>query len=222
MCGRYSNSKDLSELPIEFNNPIFFSPRYNIAPRQQAPVLIKQGKIEARMMRWGLIPAWAKEEGAQPINARSETLQEKPSFRRAFDGRRCLVPADGFFEWQKRGTGKTPFRFVMKKGGLFCLAGLWEKWIRPAQHDLFEEEPKILETFTIITTEANAMVKAVHDRMPVILHPEHYGWWLDEGRKGEDVQALLRPFPAEWMDCYQVSALVNNARFDGPECVELG
>lgn len=183
-------------------------------------------------MRWGLIPAWSKDESIDDklINARAETLTEKTSFRKPFASQRCLVPADGFYEWQRSERGKIPFRFTMKDGGPFCFAGLWERWIRPpqAQECLIDDEgdapqpSRVVETFTIITTTPNEMAAAIHDRMPVILSPEHYGWWIDENRKGEDLKRLLRPYPAEDMKCSRVSPLVNNPKNDGPECIKPG
>lgn len=236
MCGRFSKTKDLSELEkaVEFVCQFaYFAPRYNIAPRQQVPVIAKEkGRCVAKLMRWGLIPSWAKDEsiGDKLINARAETLTEKASFRKPFDVRRCLIPADGFYEWQRNQTPKIPFRFTMKGDGMFCFAGLWERWVKPVARDEFVfddlcDEPaqgRTVETFTIITTEANEMMKPVHDRMPVILHPEHYRWWIDEERKGKDLQVLLRPYPAEDMDCCKVSTIVNNAKNDSPECVKPG
>lgn len=234
MCGRYSNAKDLSDLAqaVEFVcRVMFFAPRYNIAPRQQAPVIVRtKGQTEARLMRWGLVPSWAKDESISDklINARAETLAEKTSFRKPFASQRCLIPADGFYEWQRSERGKTPFRFTMNGGSLFCFAGLWERWVRPPQRDEFvfddlgdEPQPsRVLETFTVITTEANDMMRPVHDRMPVILEPQHYAWWIDERRKGEDLKILLRPFRPEAMDCHRVSPLVNNVKNDGPECIK--
>jgi len=236
MCGRYSFAKELSELAalIDFIcRAPFFAPRYNIAPRQQAPVIVRaKGRTEARLMRWGLVPSWSKDEniGDKLINARAETLTEKSSFRKPFASQRCLVPADGFYEWQRSERGKIPFRFTMRDGGLFCFAGLWEKWIRPpqAQEFLIDDDrdapqpSRVLETFTILTTGANDMVRPVHDRMPVILQPQHYAWWIDERRRGDDLKILLRPFPPEAMDCHRVSSLVNNAKNDGPECIKPG
>lgn len=236
MCGRYSFAKDLSELAvlIDFICRVpFFAPRYNIAPRQQAPVIVrKKGQTEARLMRWGLIPSWAKDEstGDKLINARAETLTEKTSFKKPFASQCCLIPADGFYEWQRSERGKTPFRFTMKDGGLFCFAGLWERWIRPPKSGefVFDDEAgqpqpsRIVESFSIITTTANTMVSAIHYRMPVILSPDHFLRWIDERRDGESVKSLLRPFPAEDMDCYRVSRLVNNPKNDVPECLQPG
>ena len=233
MCGRYTITGDLAELEklIRFICKVAdFSPRYNLAPRQQAPVLIwEDGSAILKPMRWGLIPSWSKDEtiGDKLTNARAETLTEKTSFRRPFEHQRCLIPADGFYEWQTTPTGKVPFRFTRKDGGFFCMAGLWEKWKRPprvGELNLDDTEPaagQVIETFTIITTEPNPMVAAVHNRMPVILGPEHYQWWLESERfEPQFLKTLLRPYPAEDMDCHRVSKLVNSAKNDSPECIQ--
>lgn len=234
MCGRYTAAKDLSELAALIAyvcRAPFFAPRYNIAPRQQAPVIVLENdKPVLKLMRWGLVPSWANDEsiGDRLINARAETLSEKSSFRNPFARQRCLVPADGFYEWQTTPRGKTPFRFTLRDGSFFCFAGLWDRWIRPPKEGEFliddegdaPEPSRIIETFSIITTTANKMVAAVHDRMPVILSPAHYNWWIDESRSGESQRILLRPFPAEDMACYRVSWLVNDAENDLPECIK--
>ena len=246
MCARFTLSKELSEFRklIDFVCRVtFFAPRYNIAPRQRVPVIVRDEYLTvAKPMRWGLIPSWATDEsiGDRLINAPAESLTEKSSFRRLIASQRCLIPADGYYAWlaadrlpaatrrSVRPTGKMPFRFTMKDGGLFCFAGLWDKWIRlpRTQESLMEDDSdallagRLVETFTIITTAPNEMAAAVYDRMPVILHPEHYGWWLYEEGKDEDLKSLLRPFPAEEMKRYRVSELVNNARNDSPACIK--
>ena len=236
---RHTKDKEESD---EKTAEIIFYLDYNIAPRQQAPVIVlDQFQPVIKLMRWGLIPSWAKDEsiGDKLINARAETIFEKPSFRKPMEQQRCLIPADGFYEWQAEGrlptmarvdsrpTGKTPFRFTMRDNSFFCFAGIYEKWIRPPKSGEFDfgdlDEPppsRVVETFSIITTTANAMVAAIHDRMPVIVHPDHWLWWIDERRDGESVKSLLRPYPAENMDCYRVSKLVNNARNDSPDCIK--
>jgi putative SOS response-associated peptidase YedK len=180
-------------------------------------------------MRWGLIPSWAKDEtiGDKLTNARAETVMEKSSYRRPFQKQRCLIPADGFYEWQATPTGKQPFRFTRKDGGFFCMAGLWEKWIRPHREgelgldDTGPSISQIVETFTVITTTPNAMVAKVHDRMPVILGQEHFQWWLEPERfEPEFLKTLLRPYSAEDMACYRVSKLVNNAKNDTADCLQ--
>jgi len=235
MCGRYTITQDLAELEklVRFICKVVdFKPRYNLAPRAQAPILVwENGKPVLKPMRWGLIPSWSKDEtlGDKLTNARADTINEKPSFRSQFASQRCLIPADGFYEWQTTPGGKQPFRFTLKNGGYFCMAGLWDKWIRPPREDelaLDDTGPsaaQTVETFTIITTEPNPMVAAVHDRMPVILGPEHYQWWLQPNRfEPQFLKTLLRPYPAEDMASYRVSKLVNNARFDAPACLQSG
>lgn len=234
MCGRFT-ATDLSDLAtfIAFvNRAPFFTPRCNIAPRQSVPViLLEHDQPVMKLMRWGLIPAWAKDEGMgdRLINARAETLIEKPSFRKPYERQRCLVPADGFYEWQTNASGdKIPFRFTMKDKSVFCFAGLWDRWIRPPREGEFvlsddgdtAEPSRTVETFSIITTAANKMVARVHDRMPVILQRNHYDWWIDTRHHAEFVRSLIRSYPAEDMDCYRVSALVNNARNESPECLK--
>jgi len=231
MCGRYSIAKDLTELEklVKFIYKITdFKPRYNIAPRSHVPVLVwENNQTVLKEMRWGLIPGWAKDEmiGDKLTNARAETLTEKPSFKKPFQTQRCLIPCDGYFEWQRSDQGKIPFRFTMLDDRFFCLAGVWERWIRPHQEgelgldDTGPSISQVVETFTIITTEPNLMAAQVHNRMPVIVGHEHYSWWLEPKFEPEFLKTLLRPFPAKLMDCRQVSSLVNNARNDGPGCV---
>ena len=231
MCGRYTITQDLSQLEklIKFICKITdFKPRYNIAPRQSAPVLVwENAETVLKPMRWGLIPHWSKDEkiADKLTNARAETLTEKPSFKRPFQKQRCLVPVDGYYEWQTTSAGKIPFRFTMNDNRFFCLAGLWERWIRPHQEgelgldDTGPSVSQIIETFTIITTEPNVMCAKVHNRMPVIVGHEHYSWWLENKFEPEFLKTLLRPFPAELMQCSRVSSLVNNAKNDEPECL---
>ena len=217
MCGRYTVIQDLSELEklVRFICKVVdFKPRYNVAPRQQAPVLVvENSQTVLKIMRWGLIPSWSKDEtiGDRLINARAETLTEKTSFKKPFERQRCLIPADGFYEWQTTPTGKQPFRFTLKDGGFFCMAGLWERWHRPhvegelGLDDTGSSVSQVIETFTIITTTPNPMVAAVHDRMPVILGQEHYQWWLEPNRfEPAFLKTLLRPYPAEEMECRSV------------------
>jgi putative SOS response-associated peptidase YedK len=191
-------------------------------------IVLENGEPTMKLMRWGLIPSWAKDEsiGDKLINARAETITEKMSFKKPFEFQRCLVVADGYYEWQLSGRSRTPFRFTVKDKSFFCMAGLWERWIKPPARSEFEfndldETPpsRVIETFSIITTTANPMVSAVHERMPVILDSSYWQWWIDDRRRGEDVKFLLRPFDAEDMDCYRVSPLVNNAMNDSPDCL---
>ena len=179
MCGRFSQAKDLEELYDEFtfiDEPFddIIQPRYNIAPSQLSPVIInEEGKNKLRMFKWGLVPSWSKNTkiGYRMINARAETISEKPSFKKPFKSRRCLVIADGFYEWQRPDKKtKIPHRFIMKDRKLFAMAGLWDIW---------EKEAEPLYTFTIITTSENELMKPVHDRMPVILPKENRQIWLE-------------------------------------------
>lgn len=191
-----------------------WEPRYNAAPTQRMPVVrVFDGKRELVLLRWGLIPSWAKDPkiGNSLINARGETVHEKPAFRSAFKARRCLVPADGFYEWRKlSGGSKQPYRITMADSSPFAFAGLWERWDKG-------DEP--LETFTIITTTANVLVAPIHDRMPVILDPADYDAWL-ESQDTTIPMALLQPYPAKRMSAYPVSTRVNSPRNDDAAVIE--
>jgi putative SOS response-associated peptidase YedK len=188
---------------------------YNVAPTQKvAAVRLPDSRRELVSLRWGLIPSWAEDPkiGSRLINARAETAADKPSFRAAFRTRRCLLPADGFYEWQKLAGGKQPFYFRRRDGRPFAFAGLWEQWRNPAD--------EIIESCTILTTAANAVVRPVHDRMPVILDPAAYDRWLDPNvRQAELVQPLLRPCREEDLVAYAVSPWVNNPKNDDARCV---
>jgi len=231
MCGRYTNTKDLNGLMqlVEVVLRVAFNPRYNIAPTQMAPVVfMDKNKPALKLMRWGLIPAWAKDEGTGNalINARVETVKTRAAFKEAFQQRRCLIPADSFYEWQEREGKRQPFRVMLKSGEPFCFAGLWERWIRPASvgqpdSDL-DEAPtsQTVESFTILTTSANKTIAPLHHRMPVILRPEHYRWWLvHKPGSGLFEQALENP-AQEPLKIYPVSNLVNTVKTDEPRCVE--
>lgn len=221
MCGRYTITLEPGELQEELNLdalPDSWMPRYNVAPTQPVGVLVDANHRVLEWMRWGLIPTWAKDPsiGSKLINARSETAAEKPSFRSAFQHRRCLIVADGFYEWLKpeSGCGKSsPFYFRLKSGRAFWFAGLWESW-EPA-------EGMTIRTCTILTTTANALVAAVHERMPVILSTENAPTWLIENERGT-LQSLLKPYDSEEMEARQVSKRVNEAKLDGPECLQAG
>jgi putative SOS response-associated peptidase YedK len=195
-----------------------WQPRYNIAPSQQIPVIRQdreQPKRFASRMRWGLIPFWAKEAGIgyKMINARAEGIASKASFREPLKKRRCLIPADGFYEWKKSGTAKTPFCFTMTDDSIFAFAGIWDSWRSP--------EDAIVESCSIITTSPNRLCAVVHDRMPVILTDETYDLWLDPGlQKAEAVCELLKPYDAKPMRCYEVSNRVNSVQNDDAACAE--
>ncbi len=186
-------------------------PRYNLAPTQDAPIvrMTADGR-ELAMLRWGLVPSWSSgpDNEYRMINARAETVAQKPAFRSAFRQRRCLVPADGFYEWQKRDGGKQPYRMALKNGEPFAFAGLWERWQGEGVHEI--------ESFTIIVTEANDTIRYIHDRMPVILGAADYGQWLE----GSDVEELLKPFPPAAMMAFPVSTHVNSPKNDDPACIE--
>ncbi len=217
MCGRYTltDPGDLLE-ELEVESPIReLVPRYNIAPTQDAPVVRigDAGERELAHLRWGLIPSWAKEAaiGNRMINARSETVAEKPSFRTALRRRRCGVLADGFYEWRKTGGAKQPYHIHLTDRRPFVMAGLWERWTRG---------PQPIESFTIITTQANDKVSEVHGRMPVILDPQHYPLWFDpQVEDSGRLAAVLEPYDDAAMELTPVSRLVNKPTNDVPECV---
>jgi putative SOS response-associated peptidase YedK len=218
MCGRFTNRAKPEQIKAEFKvgnkNSVLFEPRFNIAPAQMIDVVFQPEteRILSRL-KWGLVPSWSKEAPTSKglINARAETITEKPSFREAFKSRRCIIPASGFYEWQKKGTGaKQPFYFYLKEKDVFGFAGLWEEW-------LDKQTGELLETCTIITTEANEVLKPVHDRMPVILQPESYDEWLDLKVKDTGgLQELLKPYPAKEMNSHAVSTSVNIPDSDSP------
>jgi putative SOS response-associated peptidase YedK len=220
MCGRFTLTVDPSELKEafpQFTFPEQYAPRYNIAPTQPIMAIPNDSKAMADFFVWGLIPSWAKdpEIGSRLINARAETLGEKPSFRGAYKYRRCLIPTDGFFEW-KHETGskvKTPYWIHLQSNQPFAFAGLWESWQSP--------DGGTIRSATIITTEPNSLMAQLHNRMPVILAPENYDQWLDpQPQKPEDLQKLLAPFPAKEMTAYPVSMLVNSPANDRPEAIQ--
>ncbi len=190
-------------------------PRYNISPTQAVPVVVELpgGNREMRLMRWGLIPGWARDIsiGDRLFNARAETLAEKPSFRTAFKRRRCLLPASGFYEWQGERGAKQPFFVHLRDEEAFALAGLWEYWEGPEG---------ALETCTVITTEPNELIAPMHNRMPVILPRNAYDIWLDLGnQRPGSLQPLLAPYRADAMEAFPVDKRVSNPRFESPECV---
>jgi putative SOS response-associated peptidase YedK len=219
MCGRFALIDPAEQLAMQFDLPAIadLTPRYNIAPTQ--PVLAvrhaqNSGAREWALLRWGLIPSWSKDIaiGSRLINARGETVAEKPSFRAAFKRRRCLIPASGFYEWQKRGSGKQPIYITPANGGAFALAGLWESWQGADGSEL--------ETCTIVTTTPNELMTPIHNRMPVIVAPEDYDTWLASEPEPSLGLHLIRPYPSELMRVTAVSTYVNNPRHEGPQCVE--
>lgn len=219
MCGRYRLSRRKEILEEHFAadwDDAEWSPRYNIAPTQSVPVVRQNRKTASRelsLIRWGLVPSWAKDpsKGAAMINARSETAAIKPAFSDALKFRRYLIPADGFYEWQKVGKTKQPYCFEVNRGELFAFAGLWETWSDPSG--------KTLETCSILTTTPNAITAPVHDRMPVILDPRCYDLWLDPGvTETTVISEFLKPFDARLMTCFPVSSRVNRPDNDDIEC----
>jgi putative SOS response-associated peptidase YedK len=215
MCGRYTITATPDQLALHFDAslPNDFSPRFNAAPTQHLPVLLNKDPHQFEMLRWGLVPSWSKgiDNKYSMINARSETLTEKPSFKKALEQRRCIVPADSFYEWQKLDDGKQPMRITLKDEDLFALAGLWDTWKSP--------DGEIIRSFTIITTEANELMKPIHDRMPVILSREAEKRWLDDKLDLSDWTKLLKPFSPDQMKAYPVSKRVNGANVDEPSLV---
>ena len=221
MCGRYRLSRKKQILDDHFSTVSGnedWNPRYNIAPTQVVPVIRQNPRDPMRelsLFRWGLIPSWASDPkiATRMINARSETVTTKPAFKDAVRLRRCLIPADGFYEWKKTGKAKQPFCFEVNEGDLFAFAGIWDCWWSPTL------EP--VQTCTILTTLPNAVTSCVHDRMPVILDPADYDLWLDPGMKDEaEVCRLLRPYSAQSMRSYPVSERINNVLNDDKECSE--
>jgi putative SOS response-associated peptidase YedK len=218
MCGRYSitTAPEAMRRLFRFTNPVpELPPRYNAAPTDKLPVvrLDREGNRELAVLRWGLIPFWAKDEkiGFKSINARAETASTAPAFREAFRHRHCLVPATGFYEWKKLpGGGKQPYNIRMRDGSPMAFAGLWERWRKG-------QEP--IETFTIITGQPNSLTAELHDRMPVILEPDHWDTWL-AARDMVAMQAMLQPFPAQLMRAYPVSQKVGNVKNDTPDLIE--
>ena len=192
-------------------------PRYNVSPTQQVPIVrnTSDGPRELAMVTWGLVPHWAKDPaiGNKLINARSETAAEKPSFRDAMKRRRCLLPADAFYEWKKLGKGKQPFLLRMRDAKTFAFAGLWSQWKNP-------EGGVVLESCAILTTTPNELAAKVHDRMPVILSPTQQGRWLDPAANRSTFTELFFPFPADQMEAFPVSPRVNRPANDGPENLE--
>ncbi|MFP8952031.1 SOS response-associated peptidase [Natrialbaceae archaeon A-arb3/5] len=244
MCGRYTLSLEREDLEGRFDARFSdsFEPRYNAAPGQRLPVITNEEPATIQRFEWGLIPEWAEDDTNGIINARAETLDEKPSFREAYERRRCsregnergldtpsagrcLVPADGFYEWAETEAGKQPYRIAFEDDRVFAMAGLWERWEPETEQtgldafgggleDASDEGP--LETFTIVTTEPNDLVAELHHRMAVILDPAAEDQWLS----GDDPQALLGSYPDAELRAYPVSTAVNDAGSDEPSLIE--
>ena len=219
MCGRYALYGPVSRLREQFDASIEeldFTPRYNAAPMQWLPVLRQRPTAERvfHLLRWGLVPSWAKDEGiaTKLINARGESLADKPSFRAAYRRRRCVVPMNGFYEWQAVAGGKQPFYIHAANDALFGLAGLWERWTRP-------EDGEIVDSFTIVTTAAEGRMRELHERMPVILAPQACATWLDATTPPEVLQPLIAACPDGMLAMHPVSTAVGNVRNDSPALI---
>lgn len=217
MCGRFVADIPAGELKKIFNlveSPTL-EPRFNVTPTQLAAVVRNLGECnQLDMLKWGLVPAWSKDLsfGSHLINARAESAAEKPAFRHAIKYRRCIIPTSGFYEWAHSSGKKQPYYIHMSNHAPMCLAGLWESWKAPDNSEL--------ETFTILTTAANKLVATIHDRMPVILHPDVFSLWLSHNMHDlEQLQSFLIPYPAEEMTAHKVPDLVNNPRFDSSTCI---
>ncbi len=220
MCGRFSLTVDeflilVERFGIKGSTDIEYRPSYNIAPTQ--PVLIirnQAGDLRAAYVKWGLIPSWVKDLQQAPriINARAETVGEKPSFRSAFRRRRCLIPADGFYEWKKEGQKKIPFRFHLPQNQLFAFAGIWEKWQGA--------DGEVIETTSILTTEASGEVAPVHERMPLILKPEQEKMWAAEEAGEKELKQLIAGYNPPRLELYRVSQAVNSPRNNSPQLLE--
>jgi putative SOS response-associated peptidase YedK len=216
MCGRYAivlvgdgTLQRRFSLEEMLDDP---QPRFNVAPTQTLPVVVRNSPNHIEMMRWGLIPFWAKDAsiGSRMINARAETVAEKPSFRRSLRSQRCLVPASGFFEWKRGGDAKTPHFIHLPDEPLFAFAGLYDSWQDP--------DGQTVQSYTILTTTPNDLMADIHNRMPVILRREDEDEWLDpENTETEHLLPLLRPYPASEMEAYPVSKMVNSPRNDQPD-----
>ena len=219
MCGRFALLAPGESLAEQFllDSILALTPRYNIAPTQPVTAVRLNPHSQNRewtVLHWGLIPSWAKDMkfSSRMINARAETVADKPAFRAAFKRRRCLIPADGFYEWQKLNGRKQPMYIHARDGRPLALAGLWESWQ--------SADGSEIESCTIVTTEPNELMAPIHNRMPVIIEPEDYSMWLDPGPQPADALHLLRPYPAAKMAAYPVSSLVNSPRNDNPKCIE--
>lgn len=225
MCGRYTLRHSTQQIVARFEvNDVIEATfgemepealRYNIAPTQTVAVITQNSPRALEMMRWGLVPSWAKNPsiGSKMFNARAETLAEKPSFRSALARRRCLVPADAFYEWQKRGKTKQPLCIHRKDNALFAFAGLWDEWTSP--------DGSPLHSCTIITVAPNPLMAAIHDRMPAILRPEDEGTWLRGNMaSANELLALLAPYPEDDLEAYPVSTAVNSVANNVPACIE--
>lgn len=208
MCGRYQLSSTGKDVQKHFNigTPFSFKPNYNITPSSYCPIIrLNRETKEVALCHWGLIPSWAKDKKVTPINAKAETIREKQFFRMAYRKRRCIIPANGFYEWTGEKGNKQPYYFYPAGSDFFGFAGLWEAWEHPDE---------VIESFTIITTAANSIMAPIHKRMPVILENQNYERWLNE-----DDYELLKPLPAEGMRCHTVGKAVNSPANNGADLI---
>ena len=223
MCGHARLSSDVSEIRLAFRIPPErpmpnIAPSWNVAPTDPLPVVrydVKDHQRSLEVMRWGLVPFWAKDikVGFSNINAKAEGIETRPAFRQAFERRRCLVPVDNFYEWKKTGTGKQPYAIALANRGIMALAGLWENWKSPAG--------EWVRSFAIVTTEPNELCAELHNRMPVILAPETWPTWLgEEPADRARLKSLLAPYPSEGMICWPVSTRVGNVKNNDPSLIE--
>ena len=220
MCGRFTRKENFKNLAALLGLPIppILTPRYNIAPSQLIACirsLPESSERECLELQWGLVPSWAKDSniGNKMINARAETVAEKPSFRKAFKQQRCMVLADGFYEWKREENTKQPYYIRMKDHRPFCFAGIWEQW-RPGTNDS-------VETCAMLTIGPNSIMKPIHHRMPVILNPQDYDTWLDPRMQNfQHLTPLLQSYPPEEMEAFPVSTLVNNPIHDHEDCIQ--
>jgi len=217
MCGRYAvitNPEALRALFRYFEQPNF-PPRYNVAPTQPVPIVrMVEGQRQFALVRWGLIPPWVKDPRAFSLlfNARGESVNEKPAFKNAMKRRRCLFPADGFYEWKREGDRRRPYFVRLKSGTPMAFAGLWESWMGPNGEEM--------ETAAIVTTAASRSIAHIHDRMPVIVAPEAFDFWLDPNVDGEMASAVIQPAPDALLDAYEVSSAVNRTANDAPTLLQ--
>ncbi|KKO52162.1 SOS response-associated peptidase [Paenibacillus sp. DMB20] len=219
MCGRFTLTVTWEELMNRFlidpeSLSPFHVPRYNIAPTQMVAAVIHDGaRRRIGQLRWGLVPSWARDASgaAKMMNARSETLEEKPAYKTPFLRKRCLIPADGFYEWKRADKVKIPYRIGRKDGKVFSMAGLYDIWTAP--------DGSRLSTCTVITTRPNRLMEEIHDRMPVILSPENEEAWLSRSTGRETLRQLLLPYPEDGMKAVRVGTLVNSVKNDAPECI---
>ncbi len=219
MCGRFVTIIPYDELKKIFDlvesQTIQLEPRYNVAPTQQVPVVRNNGEHNSiSFLKWGLVPSWSKDPkmGSHMINARCETVAEKPAFRHAIKYNRCIIPMNGFYEWSHTEGEKHPHFIHLADKSPMGVAGIWEHWN--------STDGTALETFSVLTTEANKLVSTLHDRMPVILHPDNFGMWLSKSLQDpHHLEHLCQPYPDELLTYYEVSSLVNSPRFDSPACI---